>query len=92
MRLEGGTVSGDVDTAGGLGVVRVTQGDEVELRWTVDEATEVHLHGCNVEAELSAEGETVIPFKARFGGRFAFEAHSHDGGSNSILYIEVRPK
>ncbi len=64
----------------------------MELRSTVDEATEVHLYGCSVEAELTAEGESVIPFKATFGGRFAFEAHGHGGGGKSILYIEVRPK
>lgn len=58
----------------------MTQGDDVELRWTTDEATKVYLHVYNVEAELSAQGETVMPFKARFGGRFALEAHTHGGG------------
>ncbi len=92
LRFEGGAVTGDIDTAGGLGVVRVTQGEEVELRWTSDEATEVHLHGYNIEADLSADGETVLPFEAKFGGRFALEAHVHGSGDKTILYLEVRPK
>ena len=93
LRIEGGAVSGDIEAAGGLGVVRVTQGDAVELRWTTDETTEVHLQGYNVEAELSAEGETLMSFRAKFGGRFALEAHTHGGGGGkTILYIEVRPK
>ena len=91
LRFEGGAVTGDIDTAGGLGVVRVTQGEVVELRWTSDEATEVHLHGYNAGADLRAEGETVLPFEAKFGGRFALEAHVH-GGDKTILYVEVRPK
>lgn len=92
LRLEAGVVSGDVNTAGGLAVVRVAQGEDVELRWTSDEATGVHLHGYNIETDLSVDGETVMPFKAKFGGRFAIEAHSHGGGNATILYIEVRPK
>lgn len=92
LSLSMGEVSGDVETAGGLGVVRVTQGEDVELHWTTDEPTELHLHGYNVEAELTAECETVMPFKARFGGRFALEAHTHGGGDKTILFIEVRPK
>lgn len=62
LTFKGGAVSGDVETAGGLGVVRVTQGDDVELRWTTDSAAELHLHGYNVRADLTAGAETVIPF------------------------------
>ena len=92
LTFKGGAVSGDVETAGGLGVVRVTQGDDVELRWTTDSAAELHLHGYNVRADLTAGAETVIPFSAKFGGRFALEAHVAGGGEETILFIEVRPK
>lgn len=92
LTLEGGAVSGDIETAGGLGVVRVTKGDDVELRWTSDSAAELHLHGYNVRSDLTAGAETVMPFKAKFGGRFALEAHVPGGGEKTILFIEVRPK
>ncbi len=88
-------VSGDaVEVAGGLGVVRVTQGDRVELRWTSDETTELHLHGYNVEIELAPGEEGVMAFDARATGRFAIEGHGFGGdhAEKTLIYIEVLPR
>ena len=80
--------------SGGLGVVRVTQGDQVELRWTTDEATEVHLHGYDIEADLAPGAEQIMSFEARATGRFAIEAHGfgQDHSDTTLMYLEVLPR
>jgi len=85
----------DVVQSGGTEVVRVTQGDNVEIRWTSDEATELHLHGYNVETEVTAEGEAVMTVEARAAGRFAIEGHGFSGdhkAKKTLLYLEVLPR
>ena len=88
-------VTGDaVEASGGLGVVRITQGDQVELRWTTDEATELHLHGYNVAVDVAPGEEAVMAFDARAAGRFAVEAHGFgpDHSDKTLIYIEVLPR
>ncbi len=82
--------------------IRVTQGDRVELRWTSDEATTLHLHGYNVELAVDSTAPAQLRFDARLAGRFPVAAH-HFGGSSQhsetrrqrevpLLYIEVLPR
>lgn len=95
LNLADRQVSGDdVEAAGGLGVVRVTQGDQVELRWTTDEATELHLHGYDVEIDLTPGEEAVMSFDARATGRFAIEGHGFGGDhvEKTLIYVEVLPR
>ncbi len=95
LDVVGRAVTGSaVEVAGGLGVVRVTQGDQVELRWTTDEETEVHLHGYDIEVELMPGTEQVMTFEARATGRFAIEAHGfgQDHGDATLMYLEVLPR
>ena len=85
----------DVERSGGTGVVRVTQGERVELRWTTDEATELHLHGYNVKTKVSAEGEAVMTIEARAAGRFAIESHGFGAdhhAEKTLIYLEVLPR
>ncbi len=95
IAVENRAVTGPaVETSGGLGVVRVTQGDQVELRWTTDESTEVHLHGYDIKADLTPGNAEVMTFEARATGRFAIESHGF-GNEHShapLLYLEVLPR
>ena len=91
LRLADGAVSGaDVDGVGRRAVLRVRQGTAVELRWTTDTATELHLHGYGVESHAMVGGEAVMAFMAEATGRFPIEAH--DLGDRTVLYVEVLPR
>jgi FtsP/CotA-like multicopper oxidase with cupredoxin domain len=85
----------DVEVSGGTGVVRVTQGENVELRWSTDEATELHLHGYNVRTKVDTDGEAVMSLKARAAGRFAIESHGFGAdhhAEKTLIYLEVLPR
>ena len=76
-------------------VIRVTQGDDVELVWTSDEAVELHLHGYDVALELTADTPGTMSFNARATGRFPVTSHGfggeHDHSHQTLLYLEVYP-
>lgn len=85
----------EVRQSGGTSVVRVTQGERVELHWTTDEATELHLHGYNVRTKVGADGETVMDINARAAGRFAIESHGFGAdhhAEKTLIYLEVLPR
>ena len=85
----------DVEVAGGTGVLRVTQGDEIEIHWTSNQATELHLHGYNVKTKVPDEGEAIMTVKARAAGRFAIESHGFGADHHvekTLLYLEVLPR
>ena len=91
LRLADGAVSGaDVDGVGRRAVLRVRQGTAVELRWTTDTATDLHLHGYGVVSHATVGGEAVMAFVAEATGRFPIEAH--DLGNRTVLYVEVLPR
>ena len=82
----------------GKKTLRVTQGDQVELKWTTDEKVKLHLHGYDIE-QTAVPGKTLtIKFKARATGRFPVTSHGfgggkgHSHGSGALFYIEVYPK
>lgn len=56
-------------------VVKVRQGDEVTLRITSDKADEVHLHGYERHAHITAGSTVTLKIKADRTGRFPFELH-----------------
>jgi hypothetical protein len=75
-------------------VVRVTEGQEVEIRWQSDEEATIHLHGYDIMTEIAAGGEAVMRFSARAAGRFPIEAHSIGTDKNVhvvLVYLEVYP-
>lgn len=86
--------------AGGADVIRVTQGDSVQIVLTVDEAAEVHLHGYDVSLSLQPNVPGKVEFDAKIAGRFPLEAHrygtgeqaSHQHGGRPLLYVEVHPR
>jgi FtsP/CotA-like multicopper oxidase with cupredoxin domain len=85
----------DVDAAAPAAVVRVDQGDLVEIRWSSDEGATVHLHGYDIETVVPLEGEAVMRFVARATGRFPIESHSIGAEHHLekiLLYLEVHPR
>ena len=77
----------------GSQVVKVRQGDEVTLRWTTDAALTIHLHGYDIEKELSPDRPVSMQLSARVAGRFPIEIHPRGGGRERTLgYLEVHPR
>jgi plastocyanin len=75
--------------------LRVTQGDNVELTWTSDEAGKLHLHGYDIEFEVSPGEPSTVTFQAHATGRFPITSHGfsgeHQHGHEAVLYLEVYP-
>jgi hypothetical protein len=79
----------------GQRLVKVKQGDPVELRWTSDQPIRLHLHGYDVIIAVQPGEPTVTALNARMAGRFSVEklqdkpsGHHHGG---KVLYLEVHP-
>ena len=66
--------------------VEVATGDHVHLSVTSDHADEVHVHGYDIEKEVSAGGTVTIDFTAGIPGQFEVEAHKL---SPSLLFTLV---
>jgi endonuclease YncB( thermonuclease family) len=81
-------------------VVRVVKGDTVELVFTGDEPTELHLHGYDIKLDLKANEPGKIQFTATIAGRFPVEVHRFGTGTKAgrshitgpLLYVEVLPR
>ncbi|MDB6000482.1 MAG: hypothetical protein JWP52_2181 [Rhizobacter sp.] len=73
--------------------LKVTQGDNVELRWTSDRPINLHMHGYDFMATVTPQKPAVMAFNAKLPGRFPVSEHSHDEKKHHqvILYIEVHP-
>jgi hypothetical protein len=88
---------------GGSQTLRVTRGEIVLMRWRADEQVALHIHGYDIQANLSPDAPTVIRFAADVAGRFPIEAHRfgpaamNDDSSTrhhdvTLLYLEVLPE
>jgi hypothetical protein len=77
----------------GPSVVRVPQGTELELRWTVDRPMALHLHGYDIEIEAAPGAPAAMRLTARATGRFPVEIHAGERGhGRPLLYIEIVPR
>jgi hypothetical protein len=75
---------------GDLKVIRVRRGDAVEINWSADRRTVLHLHGYDIETTIEAGKPQTMSFTARATGRFPIETH---GRRHSVLvYLEVHPR
>ena len=84
LRIENDQLSGD------LKVIRVRRGDAVEINWSVNRRTVLHLHGYDIETTVDPDKPQVMSFTARATGRFPIETH---GRHHSVLiYLEVHPR
>jgi FtsP/CotA-like multicopper oxidase with cupredoxin domain len=77
--------------------IRVKQGDEVNLRWTADRTTMLHLHGYDIEMTVAPGSVAAMSFTARATGRFPVSVHKPKaGGGHShgppLTHIEVQPR
>ena len=90
VTVEQRKVMGDKD------VIRVTQGETVELVWQTDESANLHLHGYDIEFSITPDEPTIIRLTAHATGRFPVTSHGfgggHDHGHATLLYLEVYPR
>ncbi len=95
----------DQKIAGASRTIRVTQGDMVHLRFMSDEATDLHLHGYDIEKLAKPGAPAAFSFKATAVGRFPITSHGAKGhghvgeGSKqkghretTLIYLEVHPR
>ena len=73
----------------GPDTLKVTEGDEVTINITSDEAEEFHLHGYDKSVELEASKEAQLTFSANLTGRFPFELEK---SKTELGALEVSPK
>jgi len=77
--------------------IRVSKGDQVELDWTTDEETTIHVHGYDISLALEPRVQGTMRFEAKATGRFPVSAHGFGNGAAShrevvLLYLEVHPR
>ena len=77
-------------------VIRVKQGDEVQLRWSSDRPLSLHLHGYEIETRVTPGAAAAMSFTARATGRFPIHVHaegsSHLHDEQPLVRIEVYPR
>lgn len=69
--------------------ISTEEGDQVTLLLTSDSLVEVHLHGYDLEEEVSPGEETVLSFEANLTGRFEIEDHESETELGALL---VQPR
>jgi FtsP/CotA-like multicopper oxidase with cupredoxin domain len=82
IRLEDGKPQGGVST------IEVKQGDVVRFRVQSDQATEIHVHGYDIEQEAVPGKPAVFKFRAELEGIFEVESHL---GEEQIVKLVVEP-
>jgi hypothetical protein len=93
----------DRHVEGGASTLRVTRGDTVLMRFRSDEAVSLHVHGYDLQANLSAALPATFRFTATIAGRFPISAHefgaADEGAARTkshrevtLLYLEVLPE
>lgn len=86
-------------------VLRATEGERLDLRWTADEPLVLHLHGYDIETRVEPGKPAVTTFTARLTGRFPVAIHAAGAqgraGSSAresghhhttLLHVEVHPR
>lgn len=79
-------------SAGRAPVLRLRQGEAVELRWSSDRDMTLHLHGYGLEAQVALGLDGVMTLVARAAGRFPVETHDAEGRHRAVVYVEVYPE
>jgi len=77
------------DGAMSPGKIEVHEGDRVTLRLTSEKPTEVHLHGYDLEEEVSPGEAAALSFEADLPGRFEIEDHESEDVLGVLL---VQPR
>jgi hypothetical protein len=84
LRIENGRLAGDLKT------IRVQRDDAVEINWSADRRTVLHLHGYDIETIVDAGKPQTMSFTARATGRFPIETHG--GRHTVVIHLEVHPR
>ena len=75
--------------------IRITEGDVIELVWTSDEATELHLHGYDLEIHVGPDEPATMVIEAYATGRFPITSHGWGEGGHghdALIHLEVYPR
>ena len=72
-------------------LIKVDQGDGIELLWTTDQDVELHLHGYDIHLVVKPDRPGSMIFNANLTGRFPVGIH-RKGGHGNIVYLEVHPR
>ena len=78
-------------------LIRITQGQRIEIALASDQAAELHLHGYDLTAQLEPGVPAALSFLARIAGRFPVEAHRWGSAAKgrrhpgALFYVEVYP-
>jgi hypothetical protein len=84
LTIENGRLTNSVKS------LQVRRGEAVELIWSADRRSVLHLHGYDIEVTVGADKPQTMSFRARATGRFPIEIH---GGRHTVLvYLEVHPR
>ena len=92
LRIESGRVPEN------MRLIRVAQGDVVKLQWSADKPSTVHLHGYDIEKQVTPGTITELTFTARATGRFPVNLHGSaaetagHGHEDTLVTIEVYPR
>ena len=78
-------------------VIAVQRGDAVEISWSADRRTILHLHGYDLEITLAPDKPETISFNGRATGGFAIETYSPPGDGKTsrhtvLIFLEVHPR
>jgi hypothetical protein len=77
-------------------LIRVTQGQIVQMVWTTDEETQIHIHGYEIHIPASPDAPASVTFEAHATGRFPVTSHGfgdeYGKMHQMLLYFEVYPK
>jgi len=84
LRIENGRLAGSLKT------IRVQLNDAVEINWSADRRTVLHLHGYNIETIVDAGESQTMSFTARATGRFPIETHGVR--HTVVIHLEVHPR
>ncbi len=76
------------EPVGGVKTISVKQGDQVRIVVTSDAAGEVHLHGYDIEREVSPSAPARFNFTAKNQGRYEMELH---GADTKLAQVDVTP-
>ena len=80
-----GSVAGD-------DVIRVMQGERIELFWVTDEPLEIHLHGYDIEKEIQPGRNVSMRIETHATGRFPITSHpnSYPNSHHADSFLEHR--
>jgi len=74
-------------------VLTVRQNDRVVVRVMSDKPVQVHLHGYDIERDVTPNLVISLSFTATATGRFPIEMHSREPlKQRPLAYLEVQPR